>query len=89
MTTFMRTYDENEEVQLDVKRFYIPGYIIHSTCPKCGQEASNDFGDHYLSYPHTGIQDYSFYCEDMEGNGCKHTWTVKIRLSVKLELVEE
>ena len=50
--------------ELNVKRFYVPGFIIKSDCPNCGKEQDQDLGDQYLSYPSLGVPSkVHFACE--------------------------
>lgn len=73
---------------LDVKRFFVPGSIIQSTCPECGEVVRIDMAKHYLSYPTTGEQDYTMWHSSQEGPYWEHTWEVRINLVVKIEAIE-
>jgi hypothetical protein len=55
---------EGECTQLpEVKRFYMEGIILKSTCPVCGRLAVRDLGWDYLSY---GSMVADFICEPDE-----------------------
>ena len=70
---------------LDVKRFYLPGVVIHSQCPKCGAEYARDMADSYLSYPTAGEPfAYGCYCAR---EGCEHEWEMMMRIDVTLSVV--
>ena len=50
--------------ELDVKRFYVPGVIVESSCPKCKAKQEKDFSCDYFSYPVPNEpQDFYFFCE--------------------------
>lgn len=71
---------------LDVKRCYLPGFIVVAVCPECGERIERDLGKHYLSYPKTGVQDISMYHETDDGD--EHDWTVKVDLQLTLTAIE-
>lgn len=80
MATLVKTSDEPFE--LNVKRFYVPGYVLSSKCPKCKLAQERDLGENYLSYPKTGEPlALCFYCEPCEENWEEH---VVVRVSVEL-----
>jgi hypothetical protein len=50
--------------ELEVKRFYVPGVIVESTCPNCGSKKEKDLSVEYFDYPSINkSQDFYFYCE--------------------------
>ena len=71
--------------EIDVKRFYIPGYKFKMQCPNCDIPLEKDYSSHYLSYPiMNGIMDEYMYCED-----CDDEFKYQVKLNIGLELVEE
>ena len=70
--------------EIGSKRFYLPGIVIKTKCPKCGGPYEKDMGDDYLSYPRIGVEDtINGYCES-----CSHSWeicgfTLKLILETK------
>lgn len=91
-----RRVEVESGVPLD-KRTYLPGVVLRSKCPKCGDVAERDLGEDYLSYPTTGdAEDVTFYCErgfDDDGEGaeeCGAEWVgarVTVRLVADVETV--
>lgn len=78
---------------IDTKRFYVPGFVVHSTCPHCGFEDLRNMGLRYLSYPefNTPIP-MTFYHEteeDSNGKSESHEWTEMIVLAISIKTVEE
>lgn len=77
-------------LELDVKRFYIPGVIVHSECPKCGSPKQADLGDDYLPFPVVGVpESIHFYCEsEAEGPDkyCDTEWAVEVILDLSVRL---
>jgi hypothetical protein len=68
----------------DEKRFYLPGIVVDSTCPRCSTALEHDLGEHYLSYPVMGEPfDLHLCCRDEK---CWHNWSVRVRLDVALIL---
>lgn len=66
--------------EVDCKRFYLPGVVLRTVCPKCSAPHVRDFGDHYLSYPTMNAPEvHTLYCD-----GCSHEWPVTLRLTVSL-----
>lgn len=50
--------------ELAIKRCYLPGVTIASTCPYCGEIVEQDLGHDYLSHPAIGkTEEVHFYCE--------------------------
>jgi hypothetical protein len=77
-------------LEIDVKRFYLPGVGLSSTCPGCGEGVAIYFTQtHCLSYP-TANEDteFTFYHGDCSADDGGTEWTVKIRLVVDLLAVE-
>lgn len=69
--------------ELEVKRFYMPGFTLEGKCPECGEEYVHDFGTDYLSYPKVGEAfDHDCYCVE-----CDHEWTIVLKLNIGLEVV--
>jgi hypothetical protein len=70
-------------MDIDVKRFYIPGFTLQSKCPECNKEVIVDLASDYLSYPKANEPDnYDFYCGD-----CEAEWTKQILLTIKVEML--
>lgn len=78
-----------EGAEIDVKRFYLPGIVVESKCPKCGHLHEVDMGSQYLSYPCVGDEEkINFYCEEGESeNYCDTEWEVSIKLGMTVEIV--
>lgn len=74
-------------MRIDVKRFYMPGFVIRAVCPICEREVTMNLDGDYLSYPETGEQDVRMYCEDEDGEMESHEFKVRVRLSVVLDAV--
>lgn len=73
----------NDKVELS-KRCYVPGYVLHSQCPKCGESATRDLGSNYLSYPTVGKPyDVGFCCRVEE---CQEEWDVCVIVTLSVEL---
>jgi len=75
---------------VDVKRFYLPGIVLESNCPRCGILHKKDMGKEYLSYPRisTPTKIY-FYCEnEYEGpkKYCNTDWNIEVSLDISLKL---
>lgn len=63
------------------KRFYLPGVLVKTVCPKCGKPNTRDMGDDYLSYPIAGKPfQIGAYCKS-----CEHEWKVTVILRITLE----
>ena len=62
------------------KRCYVPGIIVKSKCPKCGEPFEEDLGEQYLSY---GGLDFSAYCRDEE---CGHEWGCYLKCEIRLSV---
>jgi hypothetical protein len=74
------TGDCNEAIDLDVKRFYMNGIAIKSTCPGCKKGCIQDLGQHYLSYPVANEDfEHTLYCQS-----CDLNWSVTLRLNLSL-----
>lgn len=81
-------------MEIDVKKFHLPGVEIKDTCSKCGTECVYDFAYDYLRYPIANEPiTFKFNCryevKDDTGvwKGCYNSWDRKILLTVKLELL--
>lgn len=71
-----------EPFELNIKRFYIPGYVLTSECPKCKEVRKMDLGEQHLSYPKSGEPEaLHFYCE-----GCEEEWQEHVIVRVSVEL---
>lgn len=72
--------------RVDVKRLYLPGYVIKTKCPKCGVAHKIDLGhDSYLSFPQSGARfDIHACCYE---DACMAEFYVPVKLTVSLELV--
>ena len=81
-TTVTLTADP-QPVTLDVKRFYLPGFVLRWTCPNCGYNATYDFGDNYLSDPHVNGDDEKvwLWCEH-----CDAESEVLLKFALTVEL---
>lgn len=72
-------------IELDVKRFYLPGVVLSAKCPKCKKTVKYDLGADYLSYPSINAPtDFHFYCPD---DGAE--WDEQIILRVTVEAAPE
>lgn len=70
--------------ELDIKRFYVPGYTITSKCPRCGATAENNLEREYLSYPSLSEPtEVSFGCND----DCDTSWSGLVQVSVEVRAV--
>lgn len=74
-----------QRVELD-KRFYMPGYVLLSTCPKCNKKHEQDLAQNYLSYPVVGSPSLVYFCCD--DDDCNHEWQVEVVVRVSLELAQ-
>lgn len=85
-----RTVEVNAGVDLE-KRTYLPGVVLRSKCPKCGEMCENDYAQDYFSYPRTGEEiDVTFYCDHGAGHEGHSEWVgarVTIRIVVDVEPV--
>lgn len=84
---------ETESYEIGEKRFYIPGTVLKSKCPQCGQEDARDLGDSYLSYPEANRPiDVTMAHEVLDESGKhdgEHEWTVRIIVRVTVEPAPE
>lgn len=70
--------------KIDVKRFYLPGIVAISNCPKCGKEHRQDLAKQYLCYPKAGQPtEIHFYCGDCTGNDDTE-WNEAVLLKIEL-----
>lgn len=70
--------------EIEVKRFYMPGVILSSKCPKCGENVEIDMDDEYISYPQVGENVVEFYHECNEEDGLTEEWDVEFNLSISV-----
>lgn len=81
MSITIRSVPSDQGIELDVKRFYLPGVELSSPCPKCGHVCVHDLSSDYLSYPVANVpEDKHFYCDE-----CNHEWDERIVLRVSVE----
>jgi hypothetical protein len=78
------TYEPTNEAGNELgKRFYAPGYTLHSTCPKCGETWESNLGGEYISYPTVNKpKEIMAYCPE-----CQHEWcpgSVIVRISIEV-----
>ena len=70
---------------VDVKRFYMPGQVLKSVCPKCDEAREHDFTHDYLSYPTANEPiDVHMHCYT-----CDTDWKVQAILTVHIDLVPD
>lgn len=77
-------------MEVDVKRFYVPGVTVFSTCPECGYEVERDLSHEYLSHPVVGEPEaVYFYCEggDREESHEVAEWHEDVILGLTLNAV--
>lgn len=75
----MRIKRKSGSCGVDVKRLYLP-FEVKDTCPECGEIATHDMMDNYMSYPILGKpHNLGGYCE-----GCSHEWRRQVVLDVSL-----
>ena len=65
----------------EVKRFYLPGVTIETTCPACGAVRQAFERHDYLSYP-IANEPFEYWCSCGE---CDHEWTEMVILKITLE----
>ena len=70
------------------KRPYLPGIVIKSKCPKCGEPYEKDMSDDYLSYPRVGTPyELNAYCRN---DDCGHEWPLgSVVVNLTLTVVED
>lgn len=82
----------NPSLDMDVKRFYMPGVTFKSNCPHCGELQSKDMERHYLSYPKMNsplqVHFYHETEEDAQGRSESHEWSETIILSIAISEVK-
>lgn len=83
--------DEEISVEIEVKRFYIPGVTVYSTCPNCMKEHKFDFDNEYISYPVVNAPEkVHFYCTDCDEAGEDvFEWTEELILRMTLESADK
>ena len=74
-----------EPFETSEKRFYVPGTVIRSACPYCGESIDKDLSVRPLMCPtaNTPIE-VGFYHEGENGS---HEWTVRVVLRIAVEAV--
>lgn len=81
MALTVKSKPSDDPIELDVKRFYLPGTVLSSECPKCKKTIKKDLGRGYLSYPVANAPiDEHFYCPDDESE-----WNERIILRITVE----
>ena len=83
MTTTI-VYEKSTKPRYDelAKRQYMPGYVVKSTCTKCGNVCTNDMDHAYFSCPIVDEPfDTDMYCEP-----CDNEWYVDVVIRMSLEL---
>ena len=72
-----------------MKRFYVPGYILKTMCPKCGAAYERDFGEYYLSYPtaNTPFEETLYCTNEIDEETCGHEWDVTLQIDLSLKVV--
>jgi len=78
------TYEVAAGVEMDDKRFYLPGVTVKANCPKCNKEHAFDLGEdpYSLSYPKIGEETEVYAeCDD-----CDTELSVKVKLHVGIEV---
>ncbi len=77
----------NGALDLEVKRFYVPGCTLKSKCPKCATDYERDCGDEYFSYPPINKPfEETLYCQN---NDCEQEWDVTLMISLVLAALSE
>lgn len=77
-------YKMTEGKKTEVKRFYVPGVILPSICPGCGERVEKDLGKRYLDYPVTGVNLLYFYHECDDEEDCE--WEVPFKFEISIEV---
>lgn len=72
----------------DEKRFYLPGCVVRSKCPKCGEMVDEDLGERYLMNPHFNTTEKVHFFHDHDGSECWAEWDVDVVLILEVELAE-
>ena len=73
----------------DLKRLFLPGAQLLSSCPRCGVECKRDMGSDYFSNPefnipikHIFYHDCNFQDSAGEWQDCE--WEVEIQINVSI-----
>lgn len=74
--------------EIEVKRFYLPGVKITSTCPDCGSPVTRDLARDYLSYPTIGENTMGMY-HYHEDTDTDVVWDVKVVLHVSVRVLNK
>lgn len=65
----MRLEGKIGEVELNIKRCYLPGVVLKGGCPVCGKPYTRDLGRDYLSHPVANTtNDIYCYCDGEDGS---------------------
>lgn len=80
-------------MNIDDKRFRMPGFTIKSTCPKCQEEVTFDLGVAYMSYPKAN-EPIDFVCwhECEDGTDSEwpvQEWTVQIQIDLSIRALAD
>jgi len=76
-------------IELDIKRLYLPGVVLHAPCPRCSKVATRDFATDYLYYPTTNEPFFtSFVCEKCGDDGNGEAFDVRVILEFCLRTDE-
>lgn len=87
----MKSNNVSDGTQLEIKRLYLPGVILESTCPNCGQIVEMDLGVDYLSYPYVGSDTLYFYhseCDNKDDDEIGCEWKVEISLDISVQVTK-
>lgn len=68
------------------KRFMVPGVMLTSKCPHCGQDITKDFSEDYLSFPTAGKNEIGFWHDS--DDDINHEWTVSVELIIGIHVLE-
>lgn len=81
----MRQVFDLVDVEIDVKRFYLPGVSFSRPCPNCKAQVKREFEGNYLSHPSVGVEfQLHMWC-----NKCDHEFCIPAKLNLSLELPEQ
>lgn len=90
-----RIVGNESPIDIEVKRFYIPGVKVEGECPVCGAKCTHNFGDDYFSYPTANgkPEAVTIYCRACDEAGRtieegEPHWTVKVVLKVSVEMAK-
>ena len=71
-------------MEIDTKRFYLPGIVVKRKCPHCNVMMTWNGNERYLSNPSVGKFDFHFCCEE-----CDEESYFDANLIIKIEIAEE